>query len=211
MLGLLLQKTQEHFYSINQVYLAYLYRALFATAYFRLFRVGELTSGEHPVQVRDVQLGDNKQKVMFILRTSKTHGKGAKPHLIKISSNKVSKQMVSSSPHKSHHNSTSERIEPFPFCPYNLLRQYFQVRPRYMERTEAFFIFRDQQPVSPSHFRKTLRMVIELCGFNLLLYNTHSLRIGRAVDMLRLHVPIAAIKIFGRWQSNAVYNYLKMC
>ena len=70
----------------TQPYLLSMYRALYTTAYFDLFRVGELTSGTHPVLARDVHVGENKQKLMFILCTSKTHGKDNKPQIIKITS-----------------------------------------------------------------------------------------------------------------------------
>ena len=52
---------------------------LFSTAYFGLFRVGELTTGDHPVLARDVHIGINKKKMLFLLRTSKTHWKDSKP------------------------------------------------------------------------------------------------------------------------------------
>ena len=69
----------------TQPYLSKLYQAMFLTAYFGLFRVSELATGQHAVKAIDVRLGKNKNKVLFILRTSKTHGKKDKPQLIKIS------------------------------------------------------------------------------------------------------------------------------
>ena len=59
-----------------QPYLVILYKALMATAYFGLFRVGELTESEHVVKARDVHIALNKDKLMFILHTSKTHTRG---------------------------------------------------------------------------------------------------------------------------------------
>ena len=70
----------------TQPYLAHLYCALFSTAYYGLFHVGEITSGSHPVQVQNVHIGRNKNKVLFILLTSKTHGLYSKPQTIKITS-----------------------------------------------------------------------------------------------------------------------------
>ena len=49
LLALILRETHSFFNSKGQTFLAALYRALFSTAYFGLFRVGELTKGEHPV------------------------------------------------------------------------------------------------------------------------------------------------------------------
>ena len=50
--------------------------ALFATAYYGLFRVGEITDSQHAVKACDVHIGVNKRKLLFILRTSKTHTEG---------------------------------------------------------------------------------------------------------------------------------------
>ena len=66
----------------DQPYLACLYRALFASAYYGLLRVGELTSDDHPVLAKDIHIGMNKKKFLFILRTSKTHWKDRKPQLV---------------------------------------------------------------------------------------------------------------------------------
>ena len=59
----------------EQIYLAVLYKTLLATTYFGLFRVSELTEGEHEVKVTEVHMGENKKKILFMLRSSKTHGK----------------------------------------------------------------------------------------------------------------------------------------
>ena len=81
----LLVKSLEKYYQNNpQPYLTKLYRALFLTAYYGLFRIGELASSEHCVKVKDVHVGMNKQKMLFILHSSKTHGKHNKPQIIKI-------------------------------------------------------------------------------------------------------------------------------
>ena len=85
---MILKQVKSDFHEVGQVYLATLYQALFSTAYFGLFRVGELTTRTHPVLARNVHIGSNKRKMLLLLQTSKTHGKGNKPQLIKISSKK---------------------------------------------------------------------------------------------------------------------------
>ena len=57
----------------TQPYLRSLYQALFSTAYFGLFRIGEITQSPHVIKACDVHLAKNKKKVMFVLRSSKTH------------------------------------------------------------------------------------------------------------------------------------------
>ena len=113
----ILWRTHDHFLSEdrNQPFLACLFQTLFATAYYGLFQIGELTSGSHPVLAKDIKIGTNKKKIKFILHTSKTHGKGNRPQIIKISSTDDvkqigRKQIISSQ--KEAHQST---------CPYRLL------------------------------------------------------------------------------------------
>ena len=64
-------------------------------------------------------------------------------------------------------------------------------------------------PVTPEQFRKVLKSMLTDTGLDSQLYNVHSLRIGRAVDMHeKLHISVESIKKIGRWQSNSVFTYL---
>ena len=89
LLGVIIHQVNNYYGNRNQEYLQILYRSLISTAYFRLFRMGELISGDHPVLAKDVHLGLNKRKVLFILRTSKMHWKNERPQSIKFSSKKL--------------------------------------------------------------------------------------------------------------------------
>ena len=109
MLRLILNETDNLFK--DQQYLAIMYKALFATSYFGLFRIGELTKSPHVVKAMDVQMAINKNKLQFILRSLKTHTEGMKPQIIKISSTAVS--------------TTSKSIK---YCPFSLIRNYIQVQ-----------------------------------------------------------------------------------
>ena len=73
----------------NQPYLGHLYKALFSTAYFGLFQVGELTTGSHPVMVKDVHVGRNKRKIFKIFCTSETHGEYSHLKSIKLTSTQI--------------------------------------------------------------------------------------------------------------------------
>ena len=91
----------------NQPYLPTLYRALFSTAYYGLFRVGEVTTGSHPIMAKDVHVETNKRKMLFILRSSKTHDKSNHLQSVKIcGGRKDSKQDDD---------------------PFNLLREYIKI------------------------------------------------------------------------------------
>ena len=115
-LQLLLQKLDDIF--DTQPFLRHLYKALFSTAYFGLFRVGELTKGDHPVKACDVHVGVNKKKMMLILRTSKTHWTSNKPQIIKICSHdKKSKKSETSA------SIVCREVNRQSFCPFQLLRK----------------------------------------------------------------------------------------
>ena len=199
MLAVLLKKLQE-MYS-TQPYLRDLYRALLSTVYFGLFRVGELTltPAVHQVLARDVHIGVNKDKILFMLRSSKTHDKGSNLQMIKISSLKCKKDNV------------KLRAGISPPCPFIILRKYLDNQGSFRADSDLFFIFRDNQPVTAVHFRLMLRNYLESRGFDSSLYKTHSLCIGRSCDLYKCGLSIGVIQKLGRWRSNVVFKYLQNC
>ena len=110
MLHVLLQHIEDRLLVLNQAYLAQLYTTIVATAYYGLLRIGEVSSGSHPVLVDDVHIGINKNKFLFILRSSKMHSKGYQR--IKIS------RMVS----RNQCSAKKRRNEKW--CPFRLLSTY---------------------------------------------------------------------------------------
>ena len=128
---------------------------------------------------------------MFMLRTSKTHGLGSKPQIIKISS------------------SLSHKSDAQKFCPFLLLQKYLRIRKKYISQDEQFFIFKDRSPVLLCHFRNILANLIKICKLNPRLYSSHSLRSGRASDLLDLGVSVETIKKLGRWRPSSIYTYLR--
>ena len=137
-------KVREQFLNDGQEYLSTLYTALFTSLYYGMFRIGEVTFNQHVVKVNDVQVATNKNKMLFILRTSKTHGKGSKPQQIKIKSELATevKQSYQLGVH---------------FCPFDAVQHFIQIRPKYENKREPFFVFRDNTPVQPSAARKVLK------------------------------------------------------
>ena len=187
----------------GQEYLATLFKALFVTAYFGLFRVCELTltSSAHAVRVTDVHIGKNKKKILFILRSSKTFGKGSRPQMIKISTKGEGAE---------HKQKNSLKQRSFgKYCPYELLQQYIAVRPKYHDPNEQFFVFRDYSPVTSMHFRSTLHLMLRLMQYDEKLYNCHSFRIGRSSDLMKYGVSVETIKRIRRWRSNIVFAYIR--
>ena len=150
LLELILYEVQRFFSKENQYYLEVLYKAVFALAYYGLMRVGEVTASEHVLRAQNVHIATNKNKLLMVLYTSKTHGRNKRPQKIKITAiedDKVSKKI------KRH------------FCPFKLLRDYIQLRGSY-DVDEQFFIFRDRSPLTATQARSTLKQMLTLLGLN---------------------------------------------
>ena len=83
LLHLILLELEREYHS--QYFLKILFQALFSIAYYGLFRIGELVQGDHTVKACDVHVAQNKDKVLFLLHSSKTHDESSRPQKIKIS------------------------------------------------------------------------------------------------------------------------------
>ena len=193
LLELILGELRRYFYGRNQVYLEILYKALFALGYYGLLRVGELTASEHVIKAQNIHVASNKDKILVVLYSSKTHGYESRPQKVKITSN----IRAGSSLHQYR-----------TFCPFKLMKDYFHIRGEFGEN-EQFFVFRDGSPVLPDHARKVLRQMLDRLGLNSALYDMHSLRIGRASDLAKFNYSISETKFLGRWKSNTVYKYIR--
>ena len=170
LLELLLRKANSVF--AEQPYLKTLYKCILSTMYFGLFRIGELTQSPHVVKVKDVNIASNKRKFLFVLRTSKTHCKSNKPQFIKISSERKRHKKCESKPQA---NTKNQRELP---CPYKLLDEYSAMRPKYISKSEQFFVYSDNSPVTPAHLRSCLKHLLTIAGFNESAYSVHGIRAG---------------------------------
>ena len=90
-LELILFEVQRHFRDIGQKYLEILYKALFALGYYGLMRVGELTFSDHVLKAKNTHIASNKEKILVVLYSSKTHHPGNIPQEIKITGKSSSK------------------------------------------------------------------------------------------------------------------------
>ena len=95
---------------------------------------------QHVAKAKDIHVGDNKNKLMIVLHSSKMHSEGDKPQIIKIRSTVDCRQK-------------NDAI----FCLFILIQQYIHQRPKYVRDDEPFFIFRDREPVTALHFHNTLK------------------------------------------------------
>ena len=196
MLNMLIDQLSTMF--STQPYLAVLYKAIIATSYFGMLRVGEVTQSQHVIKAKDVHIGENKYKMMLILYSSKTHWKDMSPQIVKISVIRKTRMKSSSSSSSTHMH-----------CPFQLLRDYVHIWKSYKSETEQFFVFSDHSPVSGLQFRKTLKLCLSLAGFDKENFNCQSFHLGRACDLMKMNVSVETIKKLGRWKSNAVFRYLK--
>ena len=175
----------------QQPYLESLYKAIYSTAYYGLLRIGEIAKSQHVILARNTHIGENKDKILFILITSKTHGKGDRPQKIKIARTPIRKHLVQSEP-----------------CPFGLLHKYISIRPPAINDQEQFFVFADNSPVYPNHIYSNLQSLLKNAGLQQNAYRFHGLRAGRTQDLMKLGLSVETIKCIGRWRSNAVYSYL---
>ena len=157
-------------------------------------RICELTVNplaHHYIRAKDIHVGQNKDKILMILYSSKTHGKESRPQQIKI-------HAVPTTTHRIKH-----------FCPFKMVRRYMKIRGEYDYSEEPLFIWRDGSQVSSQQVRKTLRECLQNLGPDAQLYDTHSFRIGMASDMMKQNFSISQIRQKGRWRINMVFKYLR--
>ena len=198
LLELLLFEIQRLF--DKQQYLEILYKALFSIGYYGLMRAGELCTTQdanHTVKAKNVHSALNKERLLFVLFSSKTHGAESNPQKIKITS--YNDQDVQLNKLKNRN-----------FCPFEAVNNYIAIRGGYKSQNEPFFIFKDGTPVTTTAARTTLRLLIDKLGLNSSLYDLHSFRIGRATDLVtKYNFSINKVKQLGRWKSNAVFKYIR--
>ena len=178
----------------EQNYLEKAYKAIFIICYYGMMRIGEVVNGEHVIKVSQVHMDTiHNQKMLIVLYTSKTHGKGDRPQYIKINA------MINNGE------------KPTNFCPIRLTQDYIRIRNNKINPTpeQNFFLFSDGSTINPCHVRSVLRQSLENLQLKSKLYDTHSFRIGRATDLRRMGKHVEDIKQWGRWKSNTVYKYLR--
>ena len=134
-------------------YLSTMYIYLFCLAYYGMMRIGELTEGNHALKAKDVHIGSNKDKILLILYSSKTHDKESPPQKIRISNSEITKGKQF-------------------FCPFTVTQKYARFRGNYISDSEQFFIFAGRSPVKPFHVRNTLKDILKLLNLNHKFYQT---------------------------------------
>ena len=189
----MIMEVQQKFSKINQPYLELLYKTILLLGYYGMLRISEMTKTKsgHAVKAKNIHSATNKNKILIVLYSSKTHGKSSRPQEIKIS--------------QLNQPGANEQST----CPFKTTNDFLEMRGDYEDEEEQLFIFRDGSPVSAQNVRNVLKECLSNLGLDPTLYGTHSLRSGRATDMQQKGKHIDEIKKCGRWRSNAVYKYIK--
>ena len=180
----------------KQGHLECLYKAMFALAFYGLFRIGEVCFSQHVIKACYLHVGSNKDKILVVLYSSKTHGGETQPQKVKITS--------------AERENESRKLRLIRnFCPFELIKNYLIVRGDYVTLQEPFFIFADRNPVKQKQARALLKSLLKRIGLNEQLYDFQSFRIGRASQMAKCNYSISEIRRAGRWRSNSVYRYIR--
>ena len=125
--------------------------------YYGLLRAGEMVMGPHVLLAKDVHIGKNKNKFLFILWSSKTHDKSSKPQMIKISSVPTGSQS-----HNRKHNKLGQTAI-HNYCPFEMLRKYIAIRPEAITTNEQFFVYGDNLNVTPTKLCTVLKLIKLQC------------------------------------------------
>lgn len=160
-----------------------LFRAIFTTAYFGLFRVSELVFSvvdNRSILFKDIKLEANY--VMITIRISKNNQYG-KPVTLKIpcESNTL-------------------------ICPVCNIKQYISIRPA---AAGQFFVHANLNPVTRYQFSAVLKKCLKQSSFKLDTYTSHSFRIGRATQLAIMGLSEIDIMKLGRWKSIAYLSYIR--
>ena len=128
----LLIRSLDSFYKDNpQPYLVILFKAIFVASYYGMLCIGEVSYSKHIILAENTHIGVNKEKIMFILRSSKTHGENDKPQIIKIDS--IARNLLKD----------LDRNVLINICPFEILRNYITNRKKQRLPQEQLFVFRD--------------------------------------------------------------------
>ena len=187
----------ERMWQGKQIYLESLYKTIICFGHYRLLRVGEMAQSPHVLKAKDVHIGVNKENILIVLHSSKTHSKGDAPQEIKLVSQRQDKLQLQRIRCNRH------------FCPFAVAQNYLALRGNFTKPEEQFFVFSDKSPVVPENIRKVIKTLIAQLNLDASLYYSHSLHVGKASDMAKYRYSIEEIKRAGRWKSNAVYQYIK--
>lgn len=163
-----------------------LFSTIFSTAFFGYFRMGELVQNSmhdpgHAIQAGDVTYHKQTNKVLIVLKHSKTdqEGRGA---TISVTA-------------------TLQAV-----CPVRLVLSFMQLRPSI---PSAFFGHISGSPVTRYQVSAVFNMALDKLGLSKQTYKTHSFRIGAASTAWANGASEKDIAGKGRWKSQCLYKCIR--
>lgn len=161
-----------------------LFKAAFVTAFWGLFRVGELTmcqgkNVDQLISIDDLKL--DKGHIIVLVRFSKNDqtGRGAEVKLER----------------------SGDQI-----CPVSCLNEFLEVRPKI---PGPLFCHFNGKTVTRYQFTAVLAKSLSFLGLNTHKFTSHSFRIGRASSMATQGHSSEEIMLKGRWKSTAYKGYIR--
>ena len=170
--------------STQDKYQRIMLRAVFLLAYHACLRIGELChSGSltHTIMAEEIYL-ETQAPQRFIVRM-KTFKLSKGPKTIAVPMGR----------------------DPL-YCPVRALQMYLQMRPNV---GGPLFLTSSGKPLERRVVSRVIKESVHRLGLNSDMYDTHSLRVGRATDLAQQGVPDHVIRETGRWNSNAYQKYLR--
>ena len=166
------------------------FTAMFMTAFYGFFRVGEIATKGKSLTHSVVQFGllhfitrdDRVQAAKFTITDFK-HDTANRPFDI-----------------------VNEREESQPFCPVDMLLQYCAARGN---KTGPLFCHSDCRAVSFGQFTTELQRCLTFCGLDTNRYKPHGFRIGTASHPAEKGFTDAQISALGRWKYDVFKIYLR--
>ena len=166
-----------------------LFTAMFLTAFYGFFRIGELASkspesGDSVVQFKSLSFlsMDGCIRSLKITICHFKHNTSNRPVDIIIARDSAS-----------------------PFCPVQAMLDYCKVR-RFLPGP-LFYLH--NRPITVNQFNAQLRSCLSFCSLDSSRYKSHSFRIGAACHAADLGFSDSQIRALGRWKSDAFKLYIR--
>lgn len=167
----------------SNIYEQVLLRAMFLTAFFGFFRVGEITSNSHGTCLMAIhQLSFSFKKATITLRKFKHNNNGRRFDVVLKNNDETA------------------------LCPVKALKNYLKLRG---QSRGPLFCFPNLDPIGRQYFCKQLKQCLTFAGLDSKCYKSHSFRVGATCHASSLGMSDSQIRSLGRWSSNAFKVYVR--
>ena len=165
---------------VSDTFTLALFKAMASLSFYGLLRVGEMTFSRNTLKIESIHVTEQEIHITFS-NFKHSHGKSCRNTILATNIKGL--------------------------CPVELLRNYLSVRGN---QTGFLFMKGNGKAMSRIEFLALLKEILEYCGFDSKLFNTHSFRIGRATEMVKEGYSLEQIRMAGRWSSDAFKTYIRV-